>query len=98
MFKHGAKNMRIKTKLPLNSNNLSKSFYIIVIILPLSLFVCCAAVQNSEAVAGVASKVRVKRGAGEWGCPSRVGRNKNPLKSICCRYAIKSEELYGMKR
>ena len=39
-------------------------------------------------MAGVASKVRVKRGAGKWGCPSRVGHNKNSLKSICCRYAI----------
>ena len=43
--------MRIKSKLPLKLYNLSRSFYIIVIILPLSLFVCCAAVQNSEAVA-----------------------------------------------
>ena len=49
--------MRIKTKLPLNSYNLSKSFYIIVIILPLSLLVCFAAVQNSEAAAADGIKV-----------------------------------------
>ena len=49
--------MRIKTKLPLNSYNLLKSFYIIVIILPLSLLVCCAAVQNSEAAAADGIKV-----------------------------------------
>lgn len=49
--------MRIKTKLPLNSYNLSKSFYIIVIILPLSLLVCCAAVQNSEAAVADGIKV-----------------------------------------
>ena len=49
--------MRSKTKLPLNSYNLSKSPYIIVIILPLSLLVYCAAAQNSEAAAADGIKV-----------------------------------------
>jgi maltose 6'-phosphate phosphatase len=57
MFKHGSKNMQIKTKLSLNLYNLSKSFYIIVIILPLSLLVYCAAAQNSEAAAADGIKV-----------------------------------------
>ena len=49
--------MRIKTKLSLNLYNLSKSFYIIVIILPLSLLVYCAAAQNSKAAAADGIKV-----------------------------------------
>jgi maltose 6'-phosphate phosphatase len=57
MFKHGSKNMRIKTKLSLNLYNLSKSFYIIVIILPLNLLVYCAAAQDSEAAAADSIKV-----------------------------------------
>jgi maltose 6'-phosphate phosphatase len=49
--------MRIKTKLALNSYNLSKYLYIIVIILPLGLLVYCAAAQSSEAAAADGIKV-----------------------------------------
>ena len=56
-IEHGSKNMRIKTMLALNSYNLSKSYYFIVIILPLSLLVYCATAQSSEAAAANGIKV-----------------------------------------